>query len=150
VTHATVSTALDDRDYARLLSVRTRLRIFASWSAERAAELGLTAAQHQLLLAIRGHHDRRGPTIGDVADYLLLRHHSAAELATRTQAIGLIDRVPDADDHRVVRLKLTNDGRRALRALSASHVEELRRLVPRLTSALAELGSPSPAADPGS
>lgn len=135
----TGSEVLADRDYARLLSVRTRLRGFERWSAERAAEFGLTAAQHQLLLAIRGHHDRRGPTIGEVADYLLLKHHSAVELANRAQDLKLIHRVHDPEDHRVVRLSLSSEGRRVLRALSAAHLEELRRLVPLLTNALAEL-----------
>lgn len=130
---------LTDRDYARLLSVRTRLRVFERWSAERAAEFGLTAAQHQLLLAIRGHHDDRGPTIGDVADYLLLKHHSAVELATRVQDLGLIERRHDPDDQRMVRLSLTAEGRRVLGELSAAHLEELRRLVPTLTNALAAL-----------
>lgn len=136
---STAGDVIADRDYARLLSVRTRLRVFERWSAERAAAYGLTAAQHQLLLAIRGHYDSRGPTVGEVADYLLLKHHSAVELANRTQDLGLIERVADAQDHRVVRLTLTSDGRRVLRALSAAHLEELRRLVPVLTNALADL-----------
>lgn len=130
---------LADRDYARLLAVRTQLRVFERWSAERAAELGLTAAQHQLLLAVRGHYDQRGPTVGEVADYLLLRHHSAVELANRAQDLGLIERGHDPQDHRVVRLTLTRKGQKLLRALSATHLEELQRLVPVLTKALAEL-----------
>ena len=136
---STPSAVLTDRDYARLLAVRTRLRVFESWSADRAAELGLTTAQHQLMLAVRGHYDRRGPTIGEAADYLLLKHHSTVELANRTQELGLIKRGHDAHDHRVVRLTLTGEGRKVLRALSAAHLEELQRLVPVLTNALAEL-----------
>ena len=93
---STPSAVLTDRDYARLLAVRTRLRVFESWSADRAAELGLTTAQHQLMLAVRGHYDRRGPTIGEAADYLLLKHHSTVELANRTQELGLIKRGQDA------------------------------------------------------
>jgi DNA-binding MarR family transcriptional regulator len=139
VAQPTPGSVLTDRDYARLLAIRTRLRVFESWSADRAAGLGLTAAQHQLMLAVRGHHDGRGPTIGEVADYLLLKHHSTVELANRTQELGLIKRSHDAHDHRVVRLTLTGEGRKVLRALSAAHLEELQRLVPVLTNALAEL-----------
>lgn len=115
-------------DYTRLLRLRTRLRKFEHWSAAQAAEMGLTASQHQLLLAIRGHGGPDGPTIGDVADYLLVRHNTAVELVNRTQELGLIDRRRDGADHRVVRLTLTDEGRRRLNALSADHLEELSRL----------------------
>lgn len=136
-------TTLSDSDYARLLSARTRLRAFERWSADRAAEFGLTAAQHQLLLAVRGHRDPRGPTVGDVANYLLLKHHSAVELANRTQSLGLIKRIQDSDDHRVMRLSLTNKGRRLLSALSKTHLEELHRVASTLNLALAALRSRS-------
>lgn len=115
-------------DYTRLLRMRTRLRQFEHWSAEQAAAMGLTASQHQLLLAIRGHGDSAGPTIGDVAGYLLVRHNTAVELVNRTQELGLIDRHRDGSDHRVVRLTLTDEGRNRLNALSADHLEELARL----------------------
>jgi hypothetical protein len=57
---------LSDTDYRRLLALRTQLRRFDRWSEQRARDFGLTHAQHQLLLAIRGHNDARGPTIGEV------------------------------------------------------------------------------------
>lgn len=119
---------ITNADYARLLRLRTRLRQFEHWSAEQAASMGLTASQHQLLLAIRGHDDPAGPTIGEIADYLLVRHNSAVELVNRTQELGLIDRFRDDSDHRVVRLELTSKGRRRLNALSADHIEELAQL----------------------
>ncbi|MGB8651604.1 MAG: helix-turn-helix domain-containing protein, partial [Mycobacteriales bacterium] len=96
-----------DEDYARLLAFRTRLREFDRWSRERAESQGLTSAQHQLLLAIRGHADKRGPTIGEVAQHLLVRHHTAVGLVDRAQALGLVERAGDDHDHRVVRLVLT-------------------------------------------
>jgi DNA-binding MarR family transcriptional regulator len=98
------------------------------WSEHQAANAGLTPAQHQLLLAIRGHPDPRGPTIGEVADYLLLRHHSAVGLVDRADCAGLVVRERDQEDHRVVRLHLTKDGNRRLEALSALHLQELERL----------------------
>ncbi|BBZ12657.1 MarR family winged helix-turn-helix transcriptional regulator [Mycobacterium branderi] len=119
---------LPDDVYARLLRLRTELRRFERWSAEQAQAAGLTPMQHQLLLAIRGHADRRGPTIGDVAEYLLLRHHSAGELIQRAAAAGLVARVRDSDDHRVIRLQLTDDGAERLEALTAMHAEEVERL----------------------
>lgn len=117
-----------DADYARLLELRTRLRGFLHWSEEQASAAGITPAQHQLLLAIRGHDDPRGPTVGDVAHYLLSRHHSVVELIDRAGSLGLVRRVPDAEDHRIVRLRLTPKGAGKLRRLSRLHLAELRRL----------------------
>lgn len=131
---------LTDADYQRLLEFRDGLRRFLHWSEEQAKAVGLTAAQHQLLLAVRGHPDPLGPTIRDVAGHLLLKHHSAVELVDRAQAAGLVERHPDPDDHRVVRLRLSRDGARRLAALSAQHVEELQRLAPRLRPIWADLG----------
>jgi uncharacterized protein YeaO (DUF488 family) len=119
---------LEDADYRRLLKLRTSLRQYLHWSEQQAQAVGLTPAHHQLLLAIRGHDDPRGPTIGDVAGYLLLRHHSAVELAQRAGALGLIQRVDDPDDGRVVRLRLTGKGAEALEKLASLHLEELTRL----------------------
>ncbi len=127
---------LSDADYQRLLTFRTQLRRFDQWSAKRASDFGLTHTQHQLLLAIRGHADARGPTIGEVAEYLLVRHHTAVELVNRSQDLGLVTRTRDGDDRRVVRLALTAAGRRRIRSLSAAHLDELRELAPVLASVI--------------
>ncbi|MBS9535565.1 MarR family transcriptional regulator [Mycobacterium sp. M1] len=119
--------ALPDDVYTRLLMFRTRLRRFERWSADQAQAAGLTPAQHQLLLAVRGHTDSRGPTVGDVADYLLLRHHSAGELIQRAEAAGLVDRVRDSEDQRVIRLQLTEAAAKCLQSLTELHLEELER-----------------------
>jgi DNA-binding MarR family transcriptional regulator len=126
------SSRIADADYERLLEFRTGLRRFLRWSEEQAQAAGVSPAQHQLLLAIRGHPDARGPTIGDVAEYLLLRHHSAVELIDRAVTAGLVRRRQDRDDHRVVRLQLTARGAEKLRRLTAVTLEELARLSPRL------------------
>jgi len=129
----------DDDDYRRLLDLRTGLREFLRWSEQQATAVGITPAQHQLLLAVRGSSDREGPTIGDLADALLLRHHSAVGLVDRAVDAGLVSRHADAIDHRVVRLRLTPLGARRLRQLSGAHLEKLRRLAPRMRSLWANL-----------
>ena len=123
---------LDDADYRRLLQFRIGLRRFLHWSEEQAERAGLTPAQHQLLLAIRGHEGEPGPTIGDVAGYLLLRHHSAVGLVDRAEKAGLVQRLEDTGDRRVVRLRLTPLGAGTLQQLSAAHLEEIQRLTPRI------------------
>jgi len=133
-----MTTDLVDADYRRLLAFRDGLRHFQCWSGRRAAEAGLTPAQHQLLLAIRGHalpgrDCAVAPTVGDVAAHLLLRHHSAVGLVDRAVAAGLVERLADGDDHRVVRLRLTPSGARRLASLATLHLEELDRLGARTT-----------------
>jgi len=131
-----MSNSLSDADYRRLLQLRTRLRGFMRWSESQARAAGLAPTQHQLLLAVRGHDDPRGPTIGEVADYLYLRHHSAVELVDRAVQAGLVHRRPDPDDARVVRLSLTPAGEEALTKLTHLHLEELHRLASNLGALL--------------
>ena len=121
-----------DEDYRRLLELRTGLRRFLRWSEHQAQAAGLTPAQHQLLLAIRGHPDPRGPTVGEVAAYLLLRHHSAVGLVDRAESAGLVGREQDLDNLSIVRLRLTEQGSAQLEALSEQHLEELAQLAPTL------------------
>jgi DNA-binding MarR family transcriptional regulator len=119
---------LDDDDYARLLDFRFGLRTFLRWSEETAHKQGMTPTQHQLLLAIRGHRDPLGPTIGDAADKLLLKHHSAVELVDRAEAAGLLTRAHDPDDQRMVRLQLTETGAAKLEAITVRTLEKLDRM----------------------
>jgi DNA-binding MarR family transcriptional regulator len=123
---------LTDADYERLLEFRTTLRRFVHWSEEQARTAGLSPAEHQLLLAVRGHPGPEAPTVGDVAGSLLLRHHSAVQLIDRAARRGLVRRLPDTRDRRVVRLQLTARGHARLGKLSALHLEELARLAPAL------------------
>jgi DNA-binding MarR family transcriptional regulator len=120
--------SLTDADYSRLLRFRTELRRFLRWSEQQAAAAGLTPAQHQLLVAVRGHDDVRGPTVGDIAAALLLRHHSVVELLDRAEVAGLVVRRNDEEDQRVVRISLTAAGERCVERLAALHIEELSRL----------------------
>jgi len=134
-----MSEDLADIDYQRLLAFRTGLRRFLRWSEEKVESCGLTTSQHQLLLAIRGHNDRRGPTVGEAAAYLLLRHHSAVGLVDRAVKAGLVVRLPDDEDHRVVRLGLTEKGAEIIHQLTAQHFDELERLAPRMRALWAGL-----------
>ena len=128
-----------DEDYRRLLELRTGLRRFLRWSAQQAEAAGVTPAQHQLLLAIRGHPDERGPTIGEAAGYLLLRHHSVVGLVDRAENAGLIVRMPDAENRSIVRLRLTEQGAAQLDILSELHLAELAHLAPTMHALWAAL-----------
>lgn len=119
---------LPSEAYTKLLKLRTALRHFERASERRAREAGMTVARHQLLLAIRGHDDERGPTIGDVANYLLIRHHSVVGLVDRAEAAGLVRRRRDPDDHRMVRLEITEEAAERLASVSTQNVAELKQL----------------------
>ena len=122
-----------DEDYRRLLEFRTGLRRFIRWSEELAVSAGLTPAQHQLLLCVRGHPHRDGPTISEAADYLLLAHNTVVELVDRAEEANLLKRLPDATDRRVVRLRLTRPGAQRLESLALATMEELSRFFPQIS-----------------
>ena len=124
-----MSHPITDADYAALLGFRDELRRFLHWSEQQAVAAGITPAQYQLLLAVRGH-PGGAPTIGDLAEHLLLRHHSVVGLVDRAVAADLVERHVDPDDQRLVRLRLRPRGARLLRKLAALHLTELRRTMP--------------------
>jgi DNA-binding MarR family transcriptional regulator len=127
---------LSSEDFQNLLTFRTGLRRFLHWSQTQAKAVGLTSAQHQLLVAVKGH-PGGDPAIGDLAGYLLLRHHSAVELVDRAEAAGLVERLDDPGDGRVTRVRLTPDGEARLAKLAAAHLDELRHLAPVLDELVA-------------
>ena len=129
------------QDFQRLLEFRVALRQFQRWSEEQAAAAGLTHVQHQLLVAIKGHQGNQPPAVGDLAGYLLLRPHSTVELVDRAEAAGLVERMPDSDDGRVVRVGLTAAGGRVLSKLTRAHLERLHELAAVLDDLVARHGT---------
>jgi DNA-binding MarR family transcriptional regulator len=119
---------LTQQDFERLLEFRVTLRRFQRWSEDQAQAAGLTHVQHQLLVAIKGHPGGEPPTVGDLAGYLLLRPHSAVELVDRAEAAGLVERTPDHQDGRVVRVRLTDQGEEILQRLTRAHLDRLHEL----------------------
>ncbi|MCW2393786.1 MULTISPECIES: MarR family winged helix-turn-helix transcriptional regulator [unclassified Sphingobium] len=132
-------TAVTDADYAILADFRHTLRLFMAFSESRAAAAGLTAQQHQALLAIRAAQPGTA-TIGYVAERLILKPHSATGLIHRLEALGLLMRRLSVADRRQSLLKLTAKAETILADLSATHREEIRRLRPLLTALLDRAG----------
>ena len=88
------------------------------------------------------------PSVGDLAGYLLLRPHSTVELIDRAEAAGLVERTPDGDDGRVVRVRLTGEGDRILQKLTRAHLDRLRELATVLDDLVTQDGADSgPKAD---
>jgi DNA-binding MarR family transcriptional regulator len=130
---------LQERDYETLAGFRYELRKFSRYSEHAAGEAGLTPRQHQALLAIRA-----GPDgalhVGQLAERLFLRPHSASELVQRMVEQDLVRRETGTEDKRQVTLRLSAHGEKVLEYLSHSHRAELRRLRPKLQQLLAGLG----------
>ena len=121
--------------YATLADFRYLLRRFLAFSEVAAKEAGLTSRQHQALLAIKGMPEGR-PNVGDLAERLGIRHHSAVELIDRLAEAGLVLREHDPEDRRKMLLVLTEHAEARLATLSVAHLDELRRLRPALTQIL--------------
>lgn len=134
------SPKLKNSDYETLAQFRYLMRKFASFSEEAAREAGLTTQQHQSLLAIRGFPGRERITVGELAERLNVRHHSAVGLVDRLAGRSLVYRRRDPTDGRRVLLELGPKGRMLLAGLSQAHRDELRRLAPTLKRLLAQLG----------
>ncbi|TIP36277.1 MAG: MarR family transcriptional regulator, partial [Mesorhizobium sp.] len=102
------------------------------FSQLQANEAGLTPRQHQALLAIKGYPGGGPVAVGDLAERLRIRHHSAVELVNRLSEAGLVARDQDKADHRRVLLQLTPLADDRLAELSAAHLDELARIEPML------------------
>ena len=133
------SAALDDADYAALADFRATIRIFLAFSEGEAAKAGLSPRQHQALLAIRGV-PRGEATVGYLAQRLILRPHTVSELVKRLSALGLLAGEAPQGDRRKLVLHLTPKAENLLRALSAAHQQEIRRIKPLLSDLLDRFG----------
>jgi len=130
--------ALADADYRLLAEFRGTLRRFMAFSEARAAEVGLTPQQHQALLAIRAAEPGTA-TIGNIAEWLMLKPHSASGLVDRLTALGLLERRASPSDRRQAQVVLTDRANTILAQLSVTHREEIRRLGPMLTGLIDRL-----------
>ena len=130
-------------DYEMLAAFRYALRRFLRFSEERAQSVGLTPRQYQALLVILGFPGRESITIGELAERLLIRHHSAVGLADRLASKGLVARSQAPADKRQVLLSLTASGAALLERLALTHRDELRRLGPELVTLLEKLSDGS-------
>jgi DNA-binding MarR family transcriptional regulator len=78
-------------------------------------------------------------TVGDLANRLLLRPHSTAELVNRLVAADLITRDIAVHDRRKVHVRLTARGEAVLATLSARNLRELQTVTPAFEALLLQL-----------
>ena len=135
-------TTLTLDDYQALAEFRFQLRKFFHFSEQAARTANLEPRQYQLLLAIKGLPDERRPRIRDLADLLMVEHHSMVELVDRLVSGGYVRRVRGEKDRREVLVPLTVKGERVLQKLALSHHAELSSRGPALVTALERIIDP--------
>ena len=130
---------IDKSQYEMLAAFRYALRRFLRFSEGAAKAAGITAQQHQALLAIKGFPAHDKITVGELAERLQLRHHSAVGLIDRLVAEKLVVREPSAEDRRQVLVQLTRRGEAVLEQLAYVHREQLKRIGPEISQLLERL-----------
>jgi len=116
---------LDPTDYQSLGEFRRAIRDFLAYSEESARDQGVTTQQHQALLAIKAHGGPEPMSIGELADSLLIKNHSAVGLVARLVERGLVRRHPSETDRRRVLLSLEPRGETALAQISHNNLRKL-------------------------
>lgn len=119
--------ALNQDDYRALGEFRRAIRQFLAFSEQGARDYGLTAQQHQALLAIKAHPGPGPISIGDLAESLLIKNHSAVELVARLVERDLVSRRDSDADRRRVVLDLRPRGAEILEAISRRNLGRLNQ-----------------------
>jgi len=113
-------------EFAALANFRSVLRKFLAFSEQAAAELGMTMQWYQALLVIKTSGGDTPMSVGELAEQLLIKDHSAAELVSRLVDAKLVRRKVDRLDRRRSLLVITPLGDRCLAKLAAVHLARLR------------------------
>ena len=127
-----MSARLTDAELQAQARFRFELRRFVRRADRNAAEAGLTRAQYELLLAVRGWSADEAPSVGSLAEHLELRPNSTLELARRAEQHGLVTLHPDPADSRRQLVALTTAGRSAVERAAVRNRSELDDLTAAL------------------
>ncbi|MFF7729003.1 MarR family winged helix-turn-helix transcriptional regulator [Streptomyces sp. NPDC008001] len=98
--------------------------------------VGITPAQSRLLRTV-AHYDRP-PRMADLAQRLEVVPRAVTTLVDALEAGGSVRRVPDPSNRRVIRIELTDEGRRVLRKLREARRAAVEDLLAPLSAAQRE------------
>lgn len=91
-------------------------RLHRSRTGDKLSELGLFAGQEQVLQALA----HSGPmTMGDLALILRVRPPTASKTISRLSSLKLVERHTEPGDARIVRVRLTREGKKKAAAIDA-------------------------------
>lgn len=141
-----------DEDIARIVEAIVYLYTESRRvTKELARAFGLTGPQVTVLKMLEG---IGGLSLSDLSARMSARNSTVTGIADRMERDGLVERKRDEDDRRIVRIRLTDEGRAlaseipvesmevfgaALRALDHEERRSLRRILRRLSDQVAEL-----------
>ncbi|MFJ4980021.1 MarR family winged helix-turn-helix transcriptional regulator [Streptomyces coeruleorubidus] len=94
-------------------------------------DLGITPAQSRLLRTLA--HWGSPPRMADLAERLEVVPRAVTTLVDGLEASGKVRRVPDPVNRRVIRIELTDDGRKALGELRAARRSAAEEILAPLT-----------------
>ncbi len=129
--------SLSEIEFEALANLRYRIRKFRQFSADAASRLGLSPAEHQTLLAIKGFGTGGEISVSSLAEKLFLAPDAAMELAEALKARGFLTIIAKPKNRIVVRL--TDRAEELLRRLTPAHLYEIREMAPELMQALRAL-----------
>jgi DNA-binding MarR family transcriptional regulator len=118
--------APSEEDLAALAHFRYALRRFLASSEQVAADHGVTVQWYQALLVVRTYRGAKHISVGELAEQLMIRDHSAAELVSRLAQAKLVKRKIDPRDRRRSLVVITRAGDRRLSELASLHLKKLR------------------------
>lgn len=118
--------APSEEDLAALAQFRYALRRFLAFSEQVSADHGVTMQWYQALLVVRTYQGAKHISVGELAEQLMIRDHSAAELVSRLELAKLVRRKTDPKDRRRSLVVITRAGERRLFELAVEHLKKLR------------------------
>ena len=118
---------------AMVAAVVTASRVLVAISARSlaAVEDTLTVPQFRMLVVL----DTNGATsLSRLAEQLAVNPSTAMRMVDRLSAAGMVERTPDPEDRRVVRLVATGAGRRVVHAVTERRQAEITEVVAAMPS----------------
>jgi DNA-binding MarR family transcriptional regulator len=121
-------TAVSKTEFEARSAFRQQLRRFERFGEDAARGFGITFSQYLILLHIKGIPDRGWALVGELAQKMMLEHHSVVGLVSRCEAAGLVKRRRSVEDGRQVEVHLTAKGDRAVNSIASAQSDELEAL----------------------
>ena len=114
--------------HERILLWRSSVQSFLHGSKAILKRHGVNTRAYHAMLEIWATPSGEGMSIGTLADLIHIAHNSAVGVVDQLCRKGLAVRQRDANDKRVVRVQLTDQGRMVLAALVDDHLHELDKI----------------------
>jgi DNA-binding MarR family transcriptional regulator len=130
---------LSQAEFKALAEFRYQMRRYLRYMEEKARARGYHPQQYQLLLAIEGLPEGKRPTIKTLAERMQLNHNTMVELVDRCEEGGLLRRIREDSDRRLVILAPTPTGKRVMEEQARASQAELQEIGPVLFTSLKRL-----------